>query len=117
MNKLYSEFIIQFLHFIKLNNVISIAVATIISNKINDVINSFIECLIMPIINRDGNNDGERDIKKLEEYTIYISGIKFKVGECLITLLKFFIIAYILFILTKIYSKYEKKYMIELSNI
>ena len=67
-------------------------VATIVSQRITDLSNAFIDFLVIPIFNRDADGDGEADIKDIKNYQVNISGIKFKIGEFLVVIIKFLII-------------------------
>jgi large-conductance mechanosensitive channel len=101
MNKTKSSF----LEFLSNNNVIATIIATMISQRITDVSNAIIDCLILPILNRDADGDGEADIKDIKEYELNLSGIKFKLGEFLIVILKFLIILFIVYQINKIMKK------------
>jgi large-conductance mechanosensitive channel len=95
----------DFLEFLNDNNILSVAIATILSNKINDISEAFINNLVLPIINRDADNDNNPDIKNLEKYTFKISGINFGIGKFTISLIKFLIISYIVYQLSKLFKK------------
>ena len=97
----------DFMKFLNDNNILSVAIATILSNKINDISEAFINNLVLPIINRDIDNDNRPDIKKLEEYTLRMSGIKFELGKFMIALIKFLIITYIVYLLSKLVRKID----------
>lgn len=95
------KFAKEFLLFFKNNNLISTIIATIVSTYVTELTQSFADDIIIPIINRDGNEDGEADIKTLETFKITIFGIKFKVGKFIITLIKVIFIFFIVFIINK----------------
>ncbi|VVU94707.1 hypothetical protein CPAV1605_432 [seawater metagenome] len=97
-----------FYKFLNDNNVIATIVATMISQRISDLSNSFIDNLIIPVLDRDADGDGEADIKDLKKYKINFLGIKFRVGEFFIVLLKFMIILFIAYQINKIMSKKQK---------
>ena len=99
---------VRFIKFLKENNIISTAIAAVLSDRINEMTNSFINNLIMPILNRDGDNDGEKDIQKLEDKIIYVKGIKFEIGRFVLAVIKFILITYVIFILTRIIKKFIK---------
>jgi large-conductance mechanosensitive channel len=96
---------VYFVKFLSDNNVFTIVIASILSEKLSEFITSFIDNIILPIINRDGDNDGERDIKSVEEYELVISGMKFKLGKVLMSLIRCIIITYLIFILIKVIEK------------
>ena len=93
------KFAKEFLLFFKNNNLISTIIATIVSTYVTELTRSFADDIIIPIINRDGNEDGEADIKTLETFKITIFGIKFKDGKFIITLIKVIFIFFIVFII------------------
>ncbi len=105
------EFSFNFIHFMKFlkdHNILATAIAAVLSERINEVTNIFVENMIMPIINRDGDKDGTRDIKKLEDTEIKIFGINFKIGKVIFAFLKFIIITYVIFIIAKAIRKFDK---------
>jgi large conductance mechanosensitive channel len=95
----------RFIKFLQSNNVFNVAIAAILSDRINEITNAFVNSLVIPIINRDGDNDGEKDIKKIEEHQVKIYGITFETGKFLMALIKFIIVTYIIFILSRILKK------------
>lgn len=101
---------IRFIKFLQDNNVLSVAIAAVLSDRINELTNTFVNSLIMPIINRDGDGDGEEDIKKFENMKYKILGMKFEIGLLAISIIKFIIITYVIFILSKALKMILKKY-------
>lgn len=93
---------VHFMDFLSANNVMATAIAAVMSDRINDVADSFVDNILMPIIDRDGNGDGKSDIQCLSDKVIIIAGIKFKVGKLIISLMKFIIITYIIFLISRI---------------
>lgn len=91
-----------FLKFLMDNNILQVIVAAILSDKINDVTDSIVNDLVMPIINRDGDGDGEEDIKGLSEMKYTFWGMTFRIGKVIYALIKFFIVAYLIFIVYKL---------------
>jgi large conductance mechanosensitive channel len=100
---------VRFIKFLQDNNIVAVAIASVLSDRINEVTSSIVSHLIMPIINRDGDKDGTKDIKKLEDKIIKIGGIKFEIGKFIVSVVKFIIVTYIIFILASALSKYVKK--------
>ncbi len=84
---------------------ISIAV---ISTFVNQLVMSFINDIILPIIDRDGNNDKKPDIEKIADYTIKTNGITFKIGAFIVALIRFIILIFIIFILSLVLVKIKK---------
>jgi large-conductance mechanosensitive channel len=84
---------------------ISIAV---ISTFVNQLVMSFINDIVLPIIDRDGNNDKKPDIDKIAGYTIKTNGITFKIGAFIVALIRFIILLSIIFILSLVLVKIKK---------
>ncbi len=91
----------EFYTFLNDNQIFATAIATIFSKIISDLSYSFIDNMLLPIINIDLNNDGKSDIADFKNKIININGIHFKFGQFAIEIFKFFIILFILFILSK----------------
>jgi large-conductance mechanosensitive channel len=89
----------EFINFLKEYSVITTAVAAIFSYKLNDLTNEFFDGIILPIINRDADKKNRFENK---EYNI--NGIKFKLGKFTLSIVKFIIIIYILYILASIFK-------------
>ena len=97
---------VTFIKFLKKNNVFSLAVAAVLSAHVNKLTESFIDDIIMPIINIDINKDGNEDLKtKLENIEFNIFHIKFKTGKFLLSIIKFIIISFIIYIISINLSK------------
>lgn len=94
--------IIQFVNFLKDNNVISSAIASVISERVSDLVDAFISGFILPILEQDNDGDGKADIVALENKTINIGKIKLKSGKFIVALIKFIIITYVIFIISKV---------------
>ena len=100
------ELINDFFSFLKNNNILSTIIATVMSTYITQLTTSFADDIVMPIIYRDGDDDGKADIKGLENTVMKVNGIKIKVGKFLVVLLKVGIIFVTLFLCKKyLFSK------------
>lgn len=97
---------IRFIKFLKKYDIISVAIASILSSNLNELVNSLLNNIILPIVNKDSDNDGMRDIGKIENYTFEIYGIKFTIGKFLVTIIKFIFISYIIYIISEVVDKY-----------
>lgn len=93
--------VMQFVNFLKENNVISIAIASVISERVSDLVDAFISGFVLPILEQDNDGDGKADISSLEEREIHIGKIKLKAGKFLVALIKFIIITYVIFIISR----------------
>ena len=81
---------------------ISIAV---LSTFVNELVFSLINDIILPIIDRDGNNDNDPDINKIKNITVKTNGITFKIGAFIVSLIRFIILLVILFIISLVILK------------
>ena len=94
--------IVDFRKFLIDNKVIATAISFAAGSYMESVTTSFFDNIILPIINRDSDNDGKKDIHKFEDIIINISGIKMKIGRFLIDIFKFFMILYVLFLISRL---------------
>lgn len=108
-NNLGSFNFMHFMRFLSENNVLAISVAAVMSDRINDLTNTCVDSLLMPIINIDADNDGVRDIKSLEDKEIKIYGMKFAVGKVMIAIIRFIIITYVVFIISRLMNDISKR--------
>ena len=96
---------IRFLEFLKKHNILTAAITAVLSERISDFTDTFVGSMLMPIINRDADSDGVSDIKHLEEYTFTVFSIKFRVGRVLISMIKFVVITYFIFLVSEFMNK------------
>ncbi len=80
----------------------------VISTFVNQLVMSFINDIILPIIDRDGNDDKKPDIDKIADYKIQTNGITFRVGAFIVALIRFIILVFIIFILSLVLIKMKK---------
>ncbi|MBA42840.1 MAG: hypothetical protein CMF62_02385 [Magnetococcales bacterium] len=97
---------VHFIKFLKQNNVFGAAIAAILSDRINEITNSLTDNILLPIINRDGDGDGESDIKTIEDHKVKCLGITFATGKFLMALIRFIIVTYIIFIVSATFKKF-----------
>lgn len=100
---------IRFLKFLQNNNILGVAIAAVLSDRINELTTSFVSNLVIPLMERDGDNDGEKDIKKIEDKSIKAFGVEFGIGRFAVAIIKFVIVTYIIFIISVILRKYINK--------
>ena len=96
---------VRFIKFLNDNNVVAVAIAAVLSERINEFTNILFDNTFLPIINRDSDNDGIPDINKLENISIGVFGIKFIYGKILLSSIKFIFVAFTLFIIYEIIIK------------
>lgn len=90
----YSNF---FYRFLKKNDIISLSVAAVFSGHINDLINSIVNNIFIPIINRDSDKDGKKDIQKIETITVNLFGCNITIGKLIVDLLKFILVTIVIY--------------------
>ena len=105
VDAIYDFNFIHFAKFLSNNNVLATAIAAVLSERISDITHAVVDNILMAVINRDGDGDGKSDIDNLENKVIIISGMKFGVGKVLISLIKFVVIAYVIFLISRIMDK------------
>ena len=91
----------SFISFLDENHIIATIVATVNSSYITNLSNSLTNDILLPIINRDGDGDGESDIKKYEDLTLNIYNIKFRIGNFIIEGFKFLFMTYLMFLISR----------------
>jgi len=91
-----------FLQFLSSHNIVATAVAALISQRVNNFSDIFVDGLIVPIINRDVDEDGVRDIYEIEKRVFIISGVKFRVGKVYVAVIKFLLVTYCIFIISRL---------------
>lgn len=84
----------DFINFLTQKNMINLMIAFILGNYINDFANNFVDIVAIPIVNKV---TGEKH-KELQDHTIVLFGIEFKIGKLLYLFIKFIIIAFIIYI-------------------
>ena len=90
----YSQF---FYKFLKKNDILSLSIAAVFSGHINELINSIVNNLLIPIINRDADNDGKKDIKKIENIEFKLFKIRFTIGKLFVDILKFVLVTMVIY--------------------
>lgn len=93
--------VVDFYNFLNDNKIIQLGTAFIISSQINQLASKFIDNIVSPIIKRV--LDGETE--SLKETKVEIFGIKFEIGDFIMTMMKFMINMIILYYLFKILGK------------
>jgi large-conductance mechanosensitive channel len=87
--------------FIMKNSVFFGISVAVLSAFVNELVGSFINDIIFPIIDRDGNDDDESDLKqKLRHKTLTVNKITFKYGSFIYSLIRFSLLIIILLIVT-----------------
>lgn len=98
-----------FLKFLDNNNIFSVTIASILSDRLNEFTSVFVTNLILPLFSMDLNNDGESDIQTLNEKTIKYKGAEFKIGEVITSILRLIIITLMLYAISILFKDHVKK--------
>ena len=101
--------IAQITDIIMKNSVMFGITIAVLSSFVNQLVFSFINDIIMPVIDRDGNNDDQPDINKIANYEVKIGGIKFRIGAFILALIRFVLLLFILFILCFVIIKIKNR--------
>lgn len=99
---------VRFMKFLQDNDIGATAVAAVLSDRINEVTNEFFDGIILPIVNKDADKDGVRDIKRIEDIELKVLNVKFKIGKLGVSVLKFIIVTYIVFIITRLINRVSR---------
>lgn len=89
----------EFIKIVMENAVLLGIITALLASFVTQLVFSFINDIIMPIIDRDGNNDNEPDINKISKYEIKTNGITFKMGAFIVALIRFILLLFIMFVL------------------
>ena len=98
----------EFTGIVMKNSVMFGITIAVLSSFVNQLVFSFINDIIMPIIDRDGNNDNMPDINKISNYTVKTNGITFKIGAFIVALIRFILLLFIIFVLCMVLIKINK---------
>ena len=98
----------EFTDIIMKNSVMLGITIAVLATFVNQLVVSFINDIIMPIIDRDGNNDNKPDINKIADYTIKTGGITFRIGAFILALIRFVLLLFMLFIIALVIIKVKK---------
>lgn len=98
----------EFTGIVMKNSVMFGITIAVLSSFVNQLVFSFINDIIMPVIDRDGNNDNMPDINKISNYTVKTNGITFKIGAFIVALIRFILLLFIIFILCMVLIKINK---------
>jgi large conductance mechanosensitive channel len=99
----------QFLEFISGANIVQVGTALLITNQITILFANIMTDLIAPIISRlTGSND------EFKQYHLTIFGVKFKIGDFILSFLNFMIILLMIYYLVRLIPASSK---ISINNI
>ena len=98
----------EFTGIVMKNSVMFGITIAVLSSFVNQLVFSFINDIIMPIIDRDGDNNNEPDINRIANYTIKMGGITFRIGSFILALIRFSLLIFIIFILCLVLINIKK---------
>ena len=98
---------IKFKEFLEKNKAFATAASIVIATQISSLASSFTENIVVPIFNRDLNKDGIKDLQNFEDLKIKLFGIEFQLGKFIIDIIKFFVILYVVFIISIFYDRQD----------
>ena len=92
---------INFKDFLEKNDSFATATSIVIATQISSLSASFIDNIIIYIFKKDINKDGVKDIENLESYQLNFAGFKIKIGKFVVDIIKFMLVIYIIFIISR----------------
>jgi large-conductance mechanosensitive channel len=95
----------EFTDIIMKNSVMLGITIAVLATFVNQLVLSFINDIIMPIIDRDGNDDNKPDINKIADFKVKAGGITFRVGAFILALIRFILLLFMLFIVSLVIIK------------
>ena len=95
----------EFTDIIMKNSVMLGITIAVLATFVNQLVLSFINDIIMPIIDRDGNDDNKPDINRIAEYKIKTGGITFRIGAFILALIRFILLLFMLFVISLVIIK------------
>lgn len=86
-----------FIEFLDKNNVFTLIVASVLASRVSEMSDKLVSNVLMPIIERDGDGDGESDIARIEGLETRMLGCRFRYGLVLIAMFKLLFVAYVVY--------------------
>ena len=96
----------EFYEFLVKNNIIQIGTAFIIGTQINNLATAFVDNIVSPVVVAISSKDST---KNLSQTYVEILGVRFQIGQFIMTLLKFMIMMLVLYYMFKIIGLETKK--------
>lgn len=93
------------LDFVSENSLMSSVIGTIIALNANDMAKSLADDVIIPIFDRDLDDDGRPDVNIIKNFKVTITGVPVRMGEFLLKVLRLLIIIVIVFLVYMIFKK------------
>lgn len=93
------------LDFVSENSLMSSVIGTIIALNANDMAKSLADDVIIPIFDRDLDDDGRPDVNIIKNFKVTITGVPVRMGEFLLKVLRLLIIIVIVFLVYMIFKR------------
>jgi len=93
------------LDFVSENSLMSSVIGTIIALNANDMAKSLADDVIIPIFDRDLDDDGRPDVNIIKNFRVTITGVPVRMGEFLLKVLRLLIIIVIVFLVYMIFKR------------
>ena len=93
------------LDFVSENSLMSSVIGTIIALNANDMATSLADDVIIPIFDRDLDDDGRPDVNIIKNFKVTITGVPVRMGEFLLKVLRLIIIIVIVFLVYMIFKR------------
>ncbi len=93
--------------FIEENRLYTLIIGSIFTQFIAELFSSLTNDILMPLLNRDFNNNNRGDINELKTKKVDIFGFRFNYGSFLVALFRFVIVLFILLVVNRL--RYNKK--------
>ena len=93
------------LDFVSENSLMSSVIGTIIALNANDMATSLADDVIIPIFDRDLDDDGRPDVNIIKNFKVTITGVPIRLGQFLLKVLRLLIITIIVFLVYMIFKR------------
>ena len=105
--------LLHFVKFLNNNSIFAFMISALLTERLNDLISCIMNDLIIPIINIDTDGDGQKDIKIIENKKLNFFGIRIKIGKFITCIIKFILVFYLIFFMSKIGNYFYEKLQVE----
>ena len=92
----------KFFRILNQHNIISLMIAGVLSNKLNEITTAFVNNMILPLFNYHKKNI------KLEDITYIYKGREIKIGKFIVSFIKFIIIIDVVYLLSILLKQKRK---------
>lgn len=93
--------------FVEQNRLYTLIIGSIFTQFLTELFSSFTNDILMPLLNRDFNNNKQGDINELKRKKVNIYGFTFNYGSFLVAVFRFVIVLFILLVINRL--RFNKK--------